>query len=75
MNTTRCAKWGKEARFFFENAEDKSVDLDVIISYGCHSQSGEGFEELVNLLNSEPTKRKKDASLDPKLFKTSCVFE
>lgn len=58
MNTTRCAKWGKEARFFFENAEDKSVDLDVIISYGCHSQSGEGFEELVNLLNSEPTKRK-----------------
>jgi hypothetical protein len=36
----------------------KSIILDVFISYSCASQSGEGFEELVNSLNSKELNRK-----------------
>jgi hypothetical protein len=30
----------------------------LVISYGCASQTGEGFEELINTINSESIKRK-----------------
>ncbi|MDR1243886.1 MAG: hypothetical protein LBJ79_01670, partial [Endomicrobium sp.] len=56
--TNKLAKWNKEAEEFFEKAEDKSVVLDLVISYACASQTGEGFEELVNTINSESIKRK-----------------
>ena len=58
MSTERLVKWSKEAKEFFEKAEDNSIVLDLVISYGCASQSGEGFEELVNTINSEEIKRK-----------------
>ncbi|MDR2617216.1 MAG: hypothetical protein LBC22_05415, partial [Endomicrobium sp.] len=58
MATDRLVKWSKEAQEFFEKAEDNSVVLDLVISYGCASQTGEGFEELVNSINSPDIKRK-----------------
>jgi signal transduction histidine kinase len=58
MATERLVKWSKEAQEFFENAKDNSVVLDLVISYSCASQTGEGFEELVNTINSESIKRK-----------------
>ncbi|MDR3071694.1 MAG: hypothetical protein LBU29_03795, partial [Endomicrobium sp.] len=58
MSTDRLVKWSKESAEFFEKAEDSSVVLDLVISYACASQTGEGFEELVNTINSEKIKRK-----------------
>ncbi|MDR1245034.1 MAG: hypothetical protein LBJ98_03545, partial [Endomicrobium sp.] len=58
MSTERLAKWSKEAKGFFEKAEDNSIVLDLVISYGCASQTGKGFEELINTINSENIKRK-----------------
>jgi signal transduction histidine kinase/FixJ family two-component response regulator len=56
--TTRCVKWSEEAADFWETAPDESVVLDIVVSYSCESQTGEGFEELINSLNSENIKRK-----------------
>ena len=39
MATERLVKWSKEAQEFFEKAEDKSVVLDLVISFGCASQT------------------------------------
>jgi hypothetical protein len=39
MSTERLVKWSKEAKEFFEKAEDNSIVLDLVISYGCASQS------------------------------------
>jgi hypothetical protein len=58
MTTERLVKWSKESQEFFESAEDNSIVLDLVISYGCASQTGEGFEEVVNTINSESIKRK-----------------
>jgi HEPN domain-containing protein len=58
MATERMIKWSKEAQEFFEKAEEKSVVLDLVISFGCASQTGEGFEELVNTINSKEIKSK-----------------
>ncbi|MDR1474213.1 MAG: hypothetical protein LBS38_00775, partial [Endomicrobium sp.] len=58
MSTNRLVKWSKESKEFFEKAEDNSIVLDIFISYSCASQTGEGFEELVNSLNSENIKSK-----------------
>jgi hypothetical protein len=58
MSTERLVKWSKESKEFFEKAEDNSVVLDLVISFGCASQTGEGFEELVNTINSEEIKKK-----------------
>ena len=58
MATERLVKWSKESQEFFEKSKDNSVTLDLVISFGCASQTGEGFEELVNTINSESIKRK-----------------
>ncbi|MDR0977932.1 MAG: hypothetical protein LBL71_02715 [Endomicrobium sp.] len=58
MTTERLVKWSKNAQEFFETAEDNSIVLDLVISFGCASQTGEGFEELVNTINSPDIKRK-----------------
>ena len=58
MNTNRCVKWSIEVQEFFNTAPNKSITLDVIISQACLSQTGKGFEELVNSLNSDEIKRK-----------------
>ncbi|MDR2251477.1 MAG: hypothetical protein LBD98_01375 [Endomicrobium sp.] len=58
MATERLVKWSKESQEFFEKAKDNSIVLDLVISFACASQTGEGFEELVNTINSEGIKRK-----------------
>ncbi|MDR2157801.1 MAG: HAMP domain-containing histidine kinase, partial [Holosporaceae bacterium] len=58
MISDRYVKWSDEALDFFKSSADKSVVLDVVISYACASQTGEGFADLVNSLNSEEVKRK-----------------
>ena len=58
MSTDRLVKWSKEAKEFFKLAVNNSIVLDVFISYSCASQTGEGFQELVNSLNSEDIKIK-----------------
>jgi hypothetical protein len=58
MSTERLVKWSKESQEFFEKAKNNSIILDLVISFGCASQTGEGFEELVNTINSENIKRK-----------------
>lgn len=54
MKSERMVKWSKEALDFWEESADDSVILQCVISYGCVSQTGEGFEDLVNTLNSFP---------------------
>ena len=58
MATDRLVRWSKEAKDFFKLSSDSSVVLDVFISYKCASQTGEGFLELVNSLNSQDIKSK-----------------
>ncbi|MDR1087287.1 MAG: hypothetical protein LBL16_03500, partial [Endomicrobium sp.] len=58
MSTDRLVKWSKESQELFEEAKDDSIVLDLVISYACASQTGEGFEELVNTINREGIKRK-----------------
>ncbi|MDR2067269.1 MAG: PAS domain S-box protein, partial [Endomicrobium sp.] len=58
MSTERLVKWSKEAQEFFEKAEDNSLVLDIVISYGCKSQTGEEFEDLINSINREEIKKK-----------------
>jgi hypothetical protein len=40
MSTERLVKWSKESQEFFEKAKDNSIILDLVISYGCASQTG-----------------------------------
>ena len=58
MNTKRCIKWSEGVLDFFSVASDDSIILDIVISYGCKTQTGEYFEELVNAINKEEVKRK-----------------
>ncbi|MDR2617027.1 MAG: HAMP domain-containing histidine kinase [Endomicrobium sp.] len=58
MATDRLVKWSKESKDFFKLSTDNSIVLDVFISYLCASQTGEGFEELVNTINSPDIQRK-----------------
>jgi signal transduction histidine kinase len=51
-------RWSQDALKFFESVGDNSVTLDIVISFGCATQNGEGFEELVNSINSESIRRK-----------------
>ncbi|GHU18626.1 hypothetical protein FACS189472_07230 [Alphaproteobacteria bacterium] len=58
MNTDRCVKWYEEALDFFESADDNSLELTFVVSHESESQTGEGFAEFVNSINSEKIKRK-----------------
>ena len=58
MSTERLVRWSRLIGDFWEKLEDKSVSPNLVISYGCRSQSGEGFEELMNSLNSDAIRRK-----------------
>jgi hypothetical protein len=58
MSASRLVKWSKEAQEFFEKADNNSVTLDIVISVGSVSQTGFGFEDLVNSINSESIKKK-----------------
>ena len=58
MNTNRCVRWSEGVLDFFNVAPDGSIILDVVISHACLSQTGKGFEELVNSINSAEIKRK-----------------
>ena len=77
MNTNRCVKWSREAQEFFDSAEDKSIILDIIISHWCISQTGEGFDELVNSINSEEIRKKikKVNILDTSYLYRHCIPE
>jgi hypothetical protein len=58
MLTERLVKWNKEALEFWQQQKKKNVVLNVVISVGSVSQTGEGFEELVNTINSQDIKSK-----------------
>jgi signal transduction histidine kinase len=58
MGRARLVKWSKEAKEFFDKAKDNSIVLNLMISHASASQTGEGFKELVNSINSESIKRK-----------------
>lgn len=58
MSTDRHVKWSENALDFFQSSPDDSVNLTFIVCHGCISQSGEGFEEFVNSINSKDIKRK-----------------
>ncbi|MDR2395436.1 MAG: GHKL domain-containing protein [Endomicrobium sp.] len=58
MATHRLVRWSKDAFNFLQSADDNSIVLDLVISYACATQTGEGFEELVNTINSENIKCK-----------------
>jgi len=53
MSTERVVRWAKSIGNFWEEAEEKSIAPNIVVSYSCRSQSGEGFEELINSLNSD----------------------
>ena len=63
MNTNRCVKWSEDALNFLRATPDNSVVLDSVISLACHSQSGEGFKEFVNSINSKEIKKKSKKSI------------
>jgi hypothetical protein len=58
MAINRLVRWSKESKEFFERAEDNSLVLDLVIFHSCASQTGEGFEELVNSINSADINKK-----------------
>ncbi|MCR4555489.1 MAG: PAS domain-containing sensor histidine kinase [Alphaproteobacteria bacterium] len=58
MSTERVVRWSKLIGNFWEEASEKSISPNVVVSYSCRSQSGEGFEELINSLNSKLISRK-----------------
>jgi hypothetical protein len=58
MTTERCVKWSRASESFFESARDDTIVLDIVVSYGCLSQTGEGFEELVNSINKNDIRKK-----------------
>lgn len=58
MEAKKCVKWSKDSLLFFESHDANSVDLYLIISYNCISQSGRGLEELVNAINSDGIREK-----------------
>ena len=58
MSTERVVRWSKLIGNFWEEAKEKSISPNIVVSYSCRSQSGEGFEELINSLNSDLISRK-----------------
>ena len=56
--TVRIVKWAEDAEKFLESAKEDSLELDVVISYSCASQTGFGFEDLVNSINSPEIRKK-----------------
>ncbi|MDR2724038.1 MAG: HAMP domain-containing histidine kinase [Holosporaceae bacterium] len=77
MNIKRQVKWSPEALTFFKSQNDSSIDLTVIISRANESQTGDGFEELVNSINSEYIKKKinKVIILDTTFLYRHCIPE
>lgn len=57
-NVARVVKWTKEALEFWGNQGQCSVILSAVISVGSVSQTGYGFEDLVNSINSKDIKDK-----------------
>ncbi|MDR0677890.1 MAG: ATP-binding protein [Holosporaceae bacterium] len=76
MSTERCIKWDKEAVGFFESVEDYAVELTFVVSHKCDSQTGEGFEEFVNSVNSEHIRKKirKIFIFDASYLYRYCIF-
>jgi hypothetical protein len=58
MESEKCAVWNSEGLKFFKSVPDGSVDLILLISFGCASQTGVGFRELINSINSDDIKKK-----------------
>ncbi|MDR0968483.1 MAG: GHKL domain-containing protein [Holosporaceae bacterium] len=58
METEKFVRWSGESKDFFNSAADDSLVLEIVISHGCISQSGEGFLELVNSINGDNIRRK-----------------
>lgn len=71
----RVVKWSEEAKKFWEAATDKSVDLQVMVSYGNISQTEMGFEDLVNSLNCLENKLKKVTITDTSYLYRHCIPE
>lgn len=77
VESLRQVKWSQEAANFWENAEDNSVELQFVVSYGSVSQTEKGFEDLVNTLN-EPQikcKVKKLVITDASYLYRHCIHE
>jgi hypothetical protein len=53
MAAERLVKWSKEALEFWQQQKVRSVVLNVVISVDSISQTGVGFEDLVNSINSK----------------------
>lgn len=58
MSTDSCVRWAKKSSDFWDKADDASVSPNIVCSYSCRSQTGEGLEELINSINSAPVKQK-----------------
>jgi signal transduction histidine kinase len=50
--------WDDEALKFFQSMGSEKIVLDVVISHGNYSQTGYGFEDLVNSINDDDLKNK-----------------
>lgn len=57
-STTKCAKFSKELLAYMDSQPENSVNLVLMISYNCLSQTGQGFEEFVNKINTDQIRKK-----------------
>lgn len=56
--TEKCAKLSKELLAYLDSQPENSVDLLLMVSYACLSQTGQGFEEFVNAMNTDRVRSK-----------------
>ncbi|MDR3059881.1 MAG: hybrid sensor histidine kinase/response regulator [Prevotella sp.] len=75
MDTNRHVKWSKEALDFFESSPNNTIDLDIVISHGCLSQTGGGFKELVDSINYMSGKIRKVSILDTSYLYRHCIHD
>ncbi|GHU12106.1 hypothetical protein FACS189449_05080 [Alphaproteobacteria bacterium] len=75
MDINRHVKWSKESLDFFKSASDNSIDLDIVISHGCLSQTGEGFKELVDSINCMKWKIRRVSILDTSYLYRHCIHD
>jgi len=70
---TRCVKWNKDSAEFIESAANNSLDLTFVVSHSCESQSGEGFEELVNTVTKIREKVRSFRIIDASYLYRHCI--
>jgi regulator of RNase E activity RraB len=75
MSTERLIKWSNKSKSFLEKASYKNLEVTFMVSQANETQTGEGFEEFVNTVNSLRDKIKEIKIIDTKTINTMILLE